>query len=126
MWHYYLRRVIDFRDFSWLYRYCFIIHSAGRQHEHSRSIFASDYIQFKCTLLHTEVLFILIGVLLFMISLFFSFKAGKLKEASIKSQEIGEHREKIIHAKRDDFSYYWRSIVRIIITGNEYGLGKRN
>jgi L-rhamnose-H+ transport protein len=33
-------------------------------------------------------IFILTGVLLFLISLFFSFKAGQLKEASLKNQEI--------------------------------------
>ena len=39
-------------------------------------------------------IFLLSGVLLFLISLFFSFKAGKLKEASIKSQEIENTGEK--------------------------------
>lgn len=39
-------------------------------------------------------IFILSGVLLFLISLFFSFKAGQLKEASIKNQDIGNTVEK--------------------------------
>jgi L-rhamnose-H+ transport protein len=39
-------------------------------------------------LFSTGGIFILSGVLLFLISLFFSFKAGKLKEASLKNQDI--------------------------------------
>ena len=39
-------------------------------------------------LFSTGGIFILSGVLLFLISLYFSFKAGKLKEASLKSQNI--------------------------------------
>jgi len=45
-------------------------------------------------LFSTGGIFILMGVLLFLISLFFSFKAGQLKEASLKNQETVKTGEK--------------------------------
>ena len=51
-------------------------------------IFNSDII------FSTGGIFILFGVLLFLISLFFSFKAGQLKEASLKKLDIVNSREK--------------------------------
>lgn len=51
-------------------------------------IFNSDII------FSTGGIFILFGVLLFLISLFFSFKAGQLKEASLKKLDVVNSREK--------------------------------
>lgn len=45
-------------------------------------------------LFSTGGIFILTGVLFFLISLFFSFKAGQLKKASIKNQDIENTRQK--------------------------------